>query len=74
MKHLNPHWKSKNINEEEQFEKAMALVLGVFVGFVTRVEEVWLPAKEIVRNAVNNRFTVRYITISFFVHTSGIPD
>ncbi|XP_032683072.1 UPF0160 protein MYG1, mitochondrial-like isoform X2 [Odontomachus brunneus] len=58
VKHLNPPWNSTNMNEEEQFEKAMALVLDVFMDFVTRAEKIWLPAKEVVRNAVANRFTV----------------
>lgn len=51
------------MNEEEQFRKAMSLVLRVFMDFVTHAEKVWLPAKEIVLNAVNNRFMVRYVTI-----------
>ncbi|XP_032683070.1 UPF0160 protein MYG1, mitochondrial-like isoform X2 [Odontomachus brunneus] len=58
VKHLNPPWNSTNMNEEGQFEKAMALVLDVFMNFVTRAEKIWLPAKEVVRNAVANRFTV----------------
>lgn len=57
---LNPQWNSKGINIEEQFEKAMALVLEEFLEFVHYAKNIWLPARDIVQNAVNSRFEVNY--------------
>lgn len=59
MNKLNPQWNSKDVNIEERFEKAMALVLEEFLEFVNYARTVWLPAKDIVRNAVNNRLEVK---------------
>lgn len=55
---LNPQWNSKDVNIEERFEKAMALVLEEFLEFVQYAKNVWLPARDIVRQAVKDRFKV----------------
>jgi len=55
---LNPQWNSKDVNIEERFEKAMALVLEEFLEFVHYTKNVWLPARDIVRHAVEDRFKV----------------
>lgn len=60
---LNPQWNSQNVDIEKQFEKAMALVLEEFLEFVQYARNVWLPAKDIVRRAVENRFEVRRILL-----------
>ncbi|EFN77839.1 UPF0160 protein MYG1 [Harpegnathos saltator] len=57
VKNLNPFWNS-NMDEEEQFKKAMTLVHSVFMDSVSYTEKVWLPAEQIVYNAVNRRFEV----------------
>ncbi|XP_070511749.1 MYG1 exonuclease isoform X2 [Cardiocondyla obscurior] len=55
---LNPQWNSKDVNIEKQFEKAMALTLEEFLEFVQYTKNVWLPARDIVRRAVESRFEV----------------
>ncbi|KAL6257501.1 hypothetical protein P5V15_011071 [Pogonomyrmex californicus] len=55
---LNPQWNSHDVDVEERFEKAMALVLEEFLEFVRYTKNVWLPAKDIVRRAVESRFEV----------------
>lgn len=56
---LNPHWNSKDVNVEERFNKAMDIVLEEFLEFVHYAKNVWMPARDIVRDAVKNRFEVR---------------
>ncbi|XP_072758047.1 MYG1 exonuclease isoform X3 [Anoplolepis gracilipes] len=55
---LNPQWNSQDVNIEEQFKKAMTLVLDEFLEFVRYAKNVWLPARDIVRQAVEDRFKV----------------
>lgn len=55
---LNPQWNSQDVNIEKQFEKAMALVLEEFLEFVQYAKNVWLPARDVVRRAVESRFEV----------------
>ncbi|XP_050452710.1 MYG1 exonuclease isoform X1 [Cataglyphis hispanica] len=55
---LNPQWNSQDVNIEEQFERAMALVLEEFLEFVQYAKNVWLPAKDIVQQAVKDRFKI----------------
>ncbi|KYN19208.1 PREDICTED: UPF0160 protein MYG1, mitochondrial isoform X1 [Trachymyrmex cornetzi] len=55
---LNPQWNSRDVDIEKQFEKAMALVLEEFLEFVQYSKNVWLPARDLVRRAVENRFEV----------------
>lgn len=56
---LNPQWNNlDNINIEERFEKAMDLVLKEFQEFVQYAKNVWLPARDVVRRAIENRFEV----------------
>ena len=58
---LNPQWNSQNVNVEERFEKAMALVLEEFLEFVHYTKNTWLPARDIVQRAVKDRFKVSKI-------------
>lgn len=55
---LNPQWNGKDVNIEKQFAKAMDLVLGEFLEFVQYAKDVWLPARDVVRRAVESRFDV----------------
>ncbi|XP_018317072.1 UPF0160 protein MYG1, mitochondrial isoform X2 [Mycetomoellerius zeteki] len=55
---LNSQWNSQNVDIEKQFEKAMALVLEEFLEFVQYSKNVWLPARDLVRRAVESRFEV----------------
>ncbi|XP_014478993.1 PREDICTED: UPF0160 protein MYG1, mitochondrial-like [Dinoponera quadriceps] len=57
VKHMN-EWTIKSTNNQEAFENAMAMVQRVFMSFVTRTEKVWLPAREVVQNAINGRFEI----------------
>ncbi|XP_043481688.1 MYG1 exonuclease isoform X1 [Leptopilina heterotoma] len=58
VKGLNPPWNKKNMDVEEQFRKAMALVGEEFNEFITYAAQVWLPAKNLVKEALLNRFEV----------------
>jgi len=58
---LNPQWNSQDVNIEKQFEKAMTLVLDEFLEFVQYTKNVWLPARDVVQHAVENRLKVREI-------------
>ncbi|XP_020285841.1 UPF0160 protein MYG1, mitochondrial [Pseudomyrmex gracilis] len=56
---LNPQWNNRDtVNVDERFEKAMALALEEFLEFVHYSKNVWLPARDVVRNAIKNRFNV----------------
>lgn len=55
---LNPKWNSKGMEENAQFDQAMELVGGEFLGKVTDYRDTWLPAREIVQAAVKARHTV----------------
>jgi len=66
VSNLNPYWNSQNVNIEERFQKAMALVLGEFLESVQYIKNVWLPARNIVRCAIEKRFEVKNNFFSFF--------
>lgn len=56
---MNPEWNSKqNINLDEVFEKAMKLVSEEFLYTVNYFISVWLPARDYVRSALDNRFEI----------------
>ncbi|KAF3914732.1 hypothetical protein AA313_de0208819 [Arthrobotrys entomopaga] len=57
---LNPRWNEKITDElsNSQFEKASKLMGGVFVDKLEYYAKAWLPAREIVVEAVKNRFDV----------------
>lgn len=56
---LNPEWNSKqDINIDEVFNKAMALVSEEFLYTVNYFISVWLPARDYVRSALDNRFKI----------------
>jgi len=56
--HLNPKWNSKGVDENVQFHKALELVGGEFTSRVVDYKDTWLPAREIVANAIKNRHEV----------------
>ncbi|XP_048029328.1 UPF0160 protein MYG1, mitochondrial [Megalobrama amblycephala] len=56
--HLNPHWNSKDQNTEEGFHKALALVGAEFQDRLDYYMNAWLPAREIVQQAVQTRYKV----------------
>lgn len=56
--HLNPHWNSENQDTEETFHKAMALVGAEFQDRLDYYMNVWLPARELVQKAIQNRYQV----------------
>lgn len=58
VKGLNPPWNKKDMDVEEQFRKAMALVGEEFNEFITYAAQVWLPAKKLVKKALLERFEV----------------
>jgi len=55
VKHLNPSWNEPNPDENECFKKASKLVEEEFLGRVNFYGKIWLPAREIVKQAIENR-------------------
>ncbi|CAG4992960.1 unnamed protein product [Colias eurytheme] len=56
---LNPEWNSsQTISTNEIFEKAMKLVSEEFIYTVNYFISVWLPARDYVKNALEDRFEV----------------
>lgn len=56
---LNPEWNSKQENNlEEIFEQAMKLVSEEFLHIVNYSINVWLPARDFVKNAIDDRFEI----------------
>ncbi|KAJ8665081.1 hypothetical protein QAD02_006743 [Eretmocerus hayati] len=55
---LNPAWNTPNLTEEIQFEKAMTLVRGEFIECVESSSRIWLPARSLVKKAMQETFQV----------------
>lgn len=56
---LNPEWNSEQvINLDEIFEKAMKLVSEEFLYSVNYLINVWLPARDFVKNSIEDRYEV----------------
>ncbi|XP_059393175.1 UPF0160 protein MYG1, mitochondrial [Carassius carassius] len=58
VSHLNPRWNSTHQDTEEGFHKALALVGAEFTDRLDYFMKAWLPAREIVQHAVQNRYQV----------------
>uniref|UniRef100_A0A3P9MHX6 Chromosome 12 open reading frame 10 n=1 Tax=Oryzias latipes TaxID=8090 RepID=A0A3P9MHX6_ORYLA len=56
--YLNPRWNSKSQDTEEGFRKAMKLVGEEFMDRVDFYKSSWLPAREVVEEAVKERHQV----------------
>ncbi|KAM3842402.1 MYG1 exonuclease [Diretmus argenteus] len=56
--HLNPRWNSKSQDTEEGFKKAMALVGEEFLDRVDYYQNAWMPARGVVKEAVEARYQV----------------
>ncbi|XP_077430517.1 MYG1 exonuclease isoform X2 [Vanacampus margaritifer] len=56
--HLNPRWNSKSQDTEEGFKKALALVGDEFLDRLDFYKSSWLPARQVVAEAVNERYKV----------------
>lgn len=55
VSNLNPSWNETDKDEEEQFKKAMEIVGKVFLDRVLYCKNSWLPARELVEEALNGR-------------------
>ncbi|XP_063832641.1 MYG1 exonuclease [Ostrinia nubilalis] len=56
---LNPEWNSKQeVNLDDIFSKAMALVGEEFLYSVNYLVNVWLPARDFVKSAIDKRFQI----------------
>lgn len=55
---LNLQWNTTHLKEEEQFNKAMVMVGEEFTYFVESAARTWLPARTLVKEAIENRFEV----------------
>ncbi|SCV03923.1 LAMI_0H12024g1_1 [Lachancea mirantina] len=60
VSHMNPNWNADSSDAafDEGFFRASSFIGGVFKDLVRGYGESWLPAKALVRNAVENRFSV----------------
>ncbi|XP_077583400.1 MYG1 exonuclease [Stigmatopora nigra] len=56
--HLNPSWNSKSQDSEEGFKKALALVGDEFLDRLDFYKSSWLPARQVVEEAIRNRHKV----------------
>nr|XP_057911704.1 UPF0160 protein MYG1, mitochondrial [Doryrhamphus excisus] len=56
--YLNPRWNSKSQDTEEGFKKAMAMVGEEFLDRLDFYKSSWLPARQVVEDAVNQRHKV----------------
>lgn len=63
---LNPAWNDKTSRPDEQFAKAMKLVGEQFEDRVNYMHNSWLPARDYVKKAIENRLKVCYENILFF--------
>ena len=66
VRNLNPPWNKKGIDVEAQFYKAMALVGTEFEEFINYAAQVWLPSRNLIKNALLKRFEVGAIVSIFF--------
>lgn len=55
---LNLQWNTTHLKEEEQFNKAVAMVGEEFLYFVNNTTRTWLPARTIVKQSIQSRFEV----------------
>ncbi|XP_073973730.1 MYG1 exonuclease [Rhodnius prolixus] len=58
VKRLNKRWNQDDFNEEKAFSDAMNMVSKEFEGQVSYYVKDWLPARDIVLQAINNRFKI----------------
>lgn len=63
---LNPKWNEDQTpgSADRQFQLAMKLVEEEFLDRVNYYNDNWLPAKELVREAINKRLEVCYVAES----------
>lgn len=59
VSNLNPAWNDTKSQPDEQFTKAMKLVGEEFEDRVSYFYNSWLPAREFVKKAIENRKEVR---------------
>lgn len=52
---LNAPWNKKDMNQDDQFTKAMTLIGDEFVSVLRGFHESWMPARDLVIEAVKNR-------------------
>lgn len=55
---LNPKWNEKNVEEMTQFLKAMQMVGAEFMDRINYYKATWLPARQVVEEALKGRFDV----------------
>ncbi|KAI8802431.1 metal-dependent protein hydrolase [Cladochytrium replicatum] len=53
---LNPWWNDTTTNVDDRFKQAVSMTGAEFVDFILYLGKSWLPAREIVANAVSARF------------------
>jgi uncharacterized UPF0160 family protein len=56
--YLNPPWNVKDLDERKQFDLAMELVGAEFEDRVHSYHKLWLPARDLVKTAIENRYEV----------------
>lgn len=58
---FNVRWNSVGLDEDEQFYKAVDVVAEEFLDVINYTHKVWLPARNIVKEAIEKRFEVSLI-------------
>uniref|UniRef100_A0A0N5AA10 UPF0160 protein MYG1, mitochondrial n=1 Tax=Syphacia muris TaxID=451379 RepID=A0A0N5AA10_9BILA len=70
VSHLNPAWNEKDANPDERFLEAMKMVGEEFMSALNYLLKSWLPAKNIVLKAINERFEV-FLFKQYILHFIG---
>ncbi|XP_014776093.1 MYG1 exonuclease isoform X1 [Octopus bimaculoides] len=73
VSHLNPLWNCSDTNEEDQFKKAMELVGSEFLERVTFYKNSWIPARKIVKQAIEERYEIDKSGEVLLLKNGGCP-
>ncbi|TRY86558.1 hypothetical protein DNTS_018569, partial [Danionella cerebrum] len=73
VSHLNPHWNSREQDTREGFHKAMAMVGMEFKDRVDYFVNAWIPAREIVEQAIKTRHQVDVSGEIILLDQGGCP-
>lgn len=73
VSHLNPAWNETNVDVDKRFSDAMELVGNEFVSALNYLYMTWLPAKNIVAKAFEERFEVDESGKMILLPNGGVP-
>ncbi|VDD92728.1 unnamed protein product [Enterobius vermicularis] len=73
VRHLNPMWNEGDVNVDQRFREAMKMVGNEFENAVNYLFRSWLPAKDIVAEAIKERFKVDESGKIVLLQNGGVP-